>query len=323
MFQCGMLGLKAHVVDCLPQPGGQCMALYPEKPVYDIPAFPSISGGRLVELLLQQAAPFRPVYHLSTQVTEVDREGKLFIVRTSGGEVVRAGAVLIAGGAGSFRPNRPPLIGIEEFEGKGIHYAVLDRTAFDGKDVVIVGGGDSAVDWAVELAGLARSVSVVHRRHKFTAAPATVEKLYDLVEHGRIRLMIPGQVARLHGRDGVLAEVSIANATSEITIAADAVLFFLGLASSLGPVGSWGLSLNGSRVVVEPTTMETSDPGVFAIGDIAVYPNKIKLILCGFSEAALAAHAIHRFLRPNTPLNHQHSTLVGIPTLAPMPQAQT
>jgi thioredoxin reductase (NADPH) len=318
VFECGMLKMRSVVVDALDALGGQCVALYPEKPIYDIPAHPAIDGATLIERLVVQAAPFRPEYRLGRRVETLAREadGRLRL-STSAGDTIIARAVIIAAGAGAFGPNRPPLDGLETYEGRSVFYAVQRREDLRGKRVVIAGGGDSAVDWAVSLADVAASVAVVHRRPKFRAAPETVSRLEALAEAGKVSLVVPYQLHALHGADGVLTGVEVATLKGETQVLpADVLLPFFGLAMELGPIADWGLGLERNHVTVDPATCATSVPGVFAIGDIATYPGKLKLILQGFSEAAMAAHAIHPLVHPDTALHFEYSTTKGVPSAA-------
>lgn len=309
-FQCGMLGLSTHVFDALPDIGGQCTALYPEKPVYDIPALPKISAGDLIANLEAQVKPFSPVYHLGSPVIEVAKSDRRFMVSNAAGVAIECGAVIIAGGAGAFGPNRPPLAGIESYEGKSLFYMVRRREDFAGKRVVIAGGGDSAVDWALSLSEIAR-VSVVHRRDQFRAAPESVARLKA---DRNIALEIPYQLKGLQGHNGVLTGVEIATLEGETKIlGADVLLAFYGLAAKLGPIADWGLTLSGTSIVIDPATAETSLTGVYAVGDIATYDQKLKLISVGFAEAAKAAHAAYRFIYPDRALHMEYSTSKGVP----------
>ncbi len=318
VFQCGMLGLKCHVVDALDMPGGQLSALYPEKPIFDIPGYPKIDAKDLVARLEQQAAPFDPVYHLGRPVTGlVERDGG-WRVTTAAGTEIQAASVIIAAGVGAFGPNRPPLDGIREFEDKGpglgVHYMVTRVEDFRGKRVVIAGGGDSAVDWALNLADVAESVAVVHRRPKFRAQPDNVRKLQDLAAAGTVDLVIPFQLGGLEGEGGALAAVIARDLDgNEKRLEADALLPFFGLLQQLGPIADWGLNLDKNLVQVDPATMSAGRPGLFAVGDIAVYPGKLKLILTGFAEAAAAAHAAHAVARPDEILHFEYSTTKGVP----------
>jgi thioredoxin reductase (NADPH) len=316
VFQCGMLGMRCHVIDALDMTGGQCAALYPEKPIYDIPAWPKITGQALIDRLAEQAAPFRPVYHLGQQVTALGGEAGALRMTTSTGAVIAAKAVMIAGGAGSFGPNRPPLKGIEGYEGTSVFYYVRKRDDFAGKKIVIAGGGDSAVDWALSLVDVAASVAFVHRRDEFRAAPDSVNKLRALAAAGKIDMVIPYQLAGLDGDGKKLRKVivkTMAGETRELN--ADALLPFYGLATTLGPIASWGLDLHKHQIAVDPATLQTNKNGVFCIGDMAHYPGKLKLILQGFSEAAMAAHAAFAVVNPGKLLDTAHSTDKGVPPL--------
>ena len=314
VFECGMLGIKCHVVDALDAIGGQCSALYPEKPIYDIPGYPRIDAAALIERLEAQAAPFRPAYHLGQRVERVTARDGRWLVESSAGTRIDAAAVIVAAGAGAFGPNRPPLAGIERYEGTCVHYLVRRAEAFRGRRVVIAGGGDSAVDWALMLAGIARRVSVVHRRPKFRAAPESVRKLQELADGGAIDLVVPYQLARLEGDGTRLDAVVVATVDGEEKrLPADALLPFFGLAADLGPIARWGLDVTRNHVTVDPATCATSAPGIFAIGDIAAYPGKLKLILTGFAEAAHAAHAIHPLVFPGQALHFEDSTTKGVP----------
>jgi thioredoxin reductase (NADPH) len=316
VFEFGMLGMASHVVDTLEVSGGQCTALYPEKPIYDIPGFPRIAAAELVGQLRAQAAPFDPVYHLGQQVVALQPadDGKRWRLETSTGTVIDTRVVVIAAGAGAFGPNRPPLRGIEAFEGKSVHYMVLRPQDFAGKRVVVAGGGDSAVDWALALSDVAAHVSVVHRRAKFRAAPESVSRVQALAREGRIDLVIPYQLAGLEGADGQIEAVIVADldgATKRIE--ADALLPFYGLSMSLGPIAEWGLNLDRHHITVDPRTCGTSIDGVFAVGDVATYPGKLKLILTGFAEAAMAAHAAYGLVFEGQELHFEYSTTRGIP----------
>ena len=318
VFECGMLRIRCHVVDALEAIGGQCTALYPEKPIYDVPGFAAIAAGDLIERLAQQAAPFHPVYHTGQRVealTPMDDER--WLARTCAGTRIDARAVLIAAGGGAFGPNRPPLPGIEEFEGKSVFYAVARRADLAGKRVVIAGGGDSAVDWALSLADVAARVMVVHRRSKFRAAPESVDKLHRLASAGALDLVVPFQPAGLEGAGGRLAAVIVRSLDGEQRrLEADVLLPFFGLGATLGPISDWGLALERNHITVDPATCATSVAGIFAIGDIVTYPGKLKLILSGFAEAAVAAHAIYPLVHPDRELHFEYSTTTGVRGLA-------
>ena len=313
VFECGMLGLRCHVLDALDRAGGQCAALYPEKPIYDIPGYPEIGAAELIDRLEEQAAPFAPAFHLGHAV---ERLAPLptggFRIETAA-TAVEAGAVIVAAGVGAFGPNRPPLAGIEAFEGKSVFYLVTKREDFRGKRVVIAGGGDSAVDWALSLAEVAQ-IMLVHRRPKFRAAPGSAARLAQLADAGRIEMVIPYQLHGLEGAGGALSAVVVADLDGRTRrLEADILLPFFGLSQNLGPIAHWGLALERHLVAVEPATCMSSARGIFAIGDVATYPGKLKLILSGFAEAALAAHAIHPLLHPGEALHFEYSTTKGVP----------
>jgi thioredoxin reductase (NADPH) len=315
VFEAGMLGMTCVVFDALAMAGGQCAALYPEKPIYDIPAIPRLAAQELVDRLVEQAAPFRPRYMFDQQVTALAGDAASgWTVKSSAGEEVTCRAVAIAAGNGAFGPNRLPLPGIERFEGKSVFYLVRRREDFRGRRVVIAGGGDSAVDWAVSLSDIAARVLVVHRRDKFRAAPESERRLRELAAAGKVELAIPYQLAGIEGEDGQIAAVTVATLDGQSRrFEADALLAFFGLASELGPIARWGLRLERQQIRVDAATLETSVPGIYAIGDVAAYPGKLKLILSGFSEAAMAAHAIYKRVHPGRPLHFEYSTTKGVP----------
>lgn len=318
VFQCGMLGLACHVVDALPAVGGQCAALYPEKPIYDIPGHEEVAAGALIESLARQAAPFRPVYHLGQVVRGLSgRAGSGFELATSAGTRIYAQAVIVASGGGSFQPNRPPLPGIEGYEGTSVHYAVTRRETFRGKRVVIAGGGDAAVDWALALSASGASVALVHRRSRFRAAPAILESLETAAAAGHVDMVVPFQLAALEGDGRRLEAVFVRSMAGETRrLAADFLLPFFGLATDSSTLAGLGLVTDKGTIPVDPASMATKRPGVFAIGDAVSYPGKLKLILCGFAEAAMAAQAVYALARPDQPRHFEHSTNRGVPRVA-------
>jgi len=309
VFELGLLGLKAHVVDSLAQAGGQCTELYPDKPIYDIPAVPVCTGRELTDRLLEQIAPFHAGLHFGQEVSRLERQANgRFLVGTSTGSLFDAGVVIIAAGVGAFQARKRDAKGAAELEGRFVHYRVSDPKSFADKDLVICGGGDSALDWALALADKARSIVLVHRRPEFRAAPASVAKLHALQAEGRADLLI-GNVQELDTNGGVLAGVRVLCGDGLTRrIAADQVLVFFGLHPKLGPVAEWGLALERKALKVDTARFETSVPGVFAVGDINTYPGKKKLILSGFHEAALAAFAAKEFLSPGQKVHLQYTT---------------
>ncbi|HXF90472.1 MAG TPA: NAD(P)/FAD-dependent oxidoreductase [Candidatus Nitrosotenuis sp.] len=318
IFECGMLRLQCHVIDALDMVGGQCSALYPEKPIYDIPAHPQIAAGDLIENLKIQAAPFNPTYHLSQQVTTIeplDEAGKSWRIVTSKNTEILCKSIIIAAGVGAFGPNRPPLEGLEIYEQTGcVQYYVRSREEFRNKNVVIAGGGDSAVDWAISLEELAKSVTVIHRRPKFRAAPESEARLHHLVSESRINLVVPYQLEGLAGHNGQLQTVIVKSLDGSVQqIKADILLPFYGLSMNLGPIAEWGLGLENKCIAVHQATSATNRPGIYAVGDVATYPHKLKLILTGFAEAAHSAHAIHQFIYPDEVVHFEYSTTKGLP----------
>jgi thioredoxin reductase (NADPH) len=309
VFELGLLDIKCHLVDILDKIGGQCAELYPEKPIYDIPAIPKISAQGLVDQLMEQIKPFGPTFHLSEMVESIERIGDpAFRVKTDGGKTFECKIVVIAAGGGSFQPKRPPMPGIEAYEGTSVHYAVRKMDAFKGKKILIVGGGDSALDWTLNLAPIASHLTLLHRRSEFRAAPDSVNKMMALVGEGKIDFVL-GQVTGLEGAGGQLTAANIKGSdNSTFHIGCDALLPFFGLTMKLGPVANWGLRLDEDLIPVDTATFETSEPGIFAIGDINTYPGKLKLILSGFHEVALMSQKAHRYVYPDKKLTFQYTT---------------
>ena len=285
IFELGLLDIKCHVVDILDRPGGQCAELYPEKPIYDIPALPLVTGSELTQRLLEQAKPFNPQYHFNQMVTELVKNGEnSFTVKTDGALEFHAKIVVIAAGGGSFQPKKPPIPGIEAYEKTSVFYSVKQMEALRGKDVLIVGGGDSALDWTINLQPLAKSMTLIHRRDEFRAAPDSVKKMRELVAADKMRLLI-GQVTGLKGDNGFLSGAVVKTQDGTITeVPTNAMLPFFGLTMKLGPVADWGLRLHENLIPVDTEKFETSVSGIFAIGDINTYPGKLKLILSGFMK---------------------------------------
>lgn len=312
VFEAGLLKMRCHLVDALPQPGGQLTEIYPKKPIYDIPGFPIVQAQELVEGLLKQIEPFKPTFTLGERVEGVEREETGFKVTTSRGTMIRSKVVVIAAGLGSFEPRKPEIAHIDRFEGKGVEYMVRDPEAFRGKKLVIAGGGDSALDWTIHLADIAERVTLVHRNETFRGAPDSAGKVYELAASGRIDLLLNCNLHELHG-NGVLDAVTVADKQKQcITIPADHLVPLFGLSPKLGPIANWGLNLDRNQIVVNTVDFSTSEPGIFAIGDINTYPGKLKLILCGFHEAALMAQGAFPFVYPNEKISFKYTTVNGV-----------
>jgi len=313
VFELGLLEIKAHVIDSLPRIGGQCIELYPDKPIYDIPAVPVCTGRELTERLLKQIEPFGATFHLGQTVTRVERQDDArFLVETSRGNRFLARTIFIAAGVGAFDSRRLRLPDIDKFEGRQLFYRVKNPAQFAGKNLVIAGGGDSALDWALNFAqegpNQARSLVLVHRREGFRAAPASVAKMRELSDRRKMQLLI-GQIVGFEEFDGRLAALKVADADGATrVISLDALLVFYGLSPRLGPIANWGLELERKQIVASTETFETSIPGIFAVGDINTYAGKKKLILCGFHEAALAAFGAARYVFPDKAIRVQYTT---------------
>jgi thioredoxin reductase (NADPH) len=309
VFELGLLDIKTHLVDILDKVGGQCAELYPEKPIYDIPGIPLVTGHGLSEALMEQIKPFHPTFHLGEMVTTIENIGDpLFRVTTDAGKAFECKSVVIAAGGGSFQPKRPPIAGIEPYEDESVFYAVRKMENFRGKDLIVVGGGDSALDWTLNLQPIAKRLTLVHRRDDFRGAPDGVNKMRALVAAGSMDLRI-GQVSELEGSDGQLTAASIKDKDGAVTrVACDAMLPFFGLTMKLGPVANWGLEMDDELVKIDVSTFETNRPGIFAIGDINTYPGKLKLILSGFHEGALMAQRVHHYVHPEKRLVFQYTT---------------
>lgn len=309
VFELGLLDMKAHLVDILDRPGGQCAELYPEKPIYDIPALPVVSGQELTDRLMEQIEPFGATFHLSQMAESIEKiDNGNWQLTTDIGTVIEAPVIVIAAGGGSFVPKKPPLADLEAFEGTSIFYAVRKMDQFKGKDILIAGGGDSALDWLLNLEPIANSIQLVHRRDDFRAAPDSVNKMRELVDQGRVKLHI-AQLGELVGENGQLSAVRVkSKEQGEFDIPCDTLLPFYGLTMKLGPVANWGLGLDTNLITVDTEKFETSEPGIFAIGDINTYPGKLKLILSGFHEGALMAQAASRYVFPDKVVRFQYTT---------------
>ena len=308
VFELGLVDIKAHVIDILDKPGGQCAELYPEKPIYDIPAISVCTGQELTDRLLDQIKPFGATFHFGERVDSLARQpdGR-FLLNTDTGRCFLARVICIAAGGGSFTPKRPPLPGIEAYEGTSVFYSIRHMADFKDRDVLIVGGGDSALDWTLNLAPITKSLTLLHRRDEFRGAPHSVDQMRALVSDGKVTLKI-GQVTALAGENGQLSSATIQTGGGTETLAVDRLLPFFGLTMKLGPVANWGLNLDANLITVDTATFETSEPGIFAVGDINTYPGKLKLILSGFHEVALMSQAAHKIVYPGKKLLFQYTT---------------
>ncbi len=312
VFQAGMLGMSSVVIDSLEVIGGQCSALYPEKPIYDIPGYPSISAQLLINNLTKQAEPFNPEYLLNRQVNSLVQESNRFILNTSSGDVIESKIVLIAAGAGCFGPNRPPLENITAYEGKSVFYMVKKREAMAGKKIVVAGGGDSALDWAISLSDIA-DVTIVHRRKKFRAAPASIGKIQELEVAGKIKLVTDYQLDSLQGEGGNLSAVIVRDLDGKLReIEAEILLPFFGLSQDLGPILKFGLDTQNNYIKVSQPSYESSINGIYAVGDVAKYPGKLKLILTGFAEVSSALHHSYSRVFEGKALHFEYSTSKGV-----------
>jgi thioredoxin reductase (NADPH) len=312
VFELGLLDMKCHLIDILPRPGGQCAELYPEKPIYDIPGYPIINGQELVDKLMKQIHPFGATFHLGEMVESLETLGTadrpLFRVGTDAGKTIEAKVVMVAAGGGSFQPKKPPIPGLDAFENTSVFYSVRKMDHFRGRRVVIVGGGDSALDWALNLHQVASRITLVHRRDVFRAAPHSVNAMRALVDSGGMDFVL-GQVTAVKGEGGQLSALVMRKESGEIVdLPCDDMLPFFGLTMKLGPVAGWGLNLHENLIPTDTEKFETSTPGIFAVGDINTYRGKLKLILCGFHEAALAAQRAHHYVYPDKKLVFQYTT---------------
>jgi thioredoxin reductase (NADPH) len=313
VFEAGLLKMRCHLVDSLPQVGGQLSEIYPKKPIYDIPGYPSILAGELVDNLMAQIEPFNPTFTLGERVEELERrEDESFVVRTNMGSEIACKVVVIAAGLGCFEPRKPEIPNIEAFENKGVSYMILDPEKYRGKKVVLAGGGDSALDWTIFLADIASELTLVHRNETFRGAVDSAEKVAKLAEEGKIRLLLSSQLGCLAG-EGQLQTVEIINKQKESQLLeADYLIPLFGLSPKLGPIEGWGLNLDKSAIEVNVHDYSTNVTGIYAIGDINTYPGKLKLILCGFHEAALMAQTAFKRVYPDQKLSFKYTTVNGV-----------
>ncbi len=313
VFEAGLLKLRCHLIDALPQPGGQLSEIYPKKPIYDIPGYPSVLAGELVDNLMEQIEPFHPGFTLGERAETIEKtEEGHFRVTTNKGTVHEAPVIAIAGGLGSFEPRKPPISNIADFEDKGVEYIIKDPEFYRNKRVVVAGGGDSALDWTIFLADVASEVTLVHRRTQFRGALDSVEKVIELNEQGKIKLITEAQVTGLNG-NGSLDEVIIKHKTEgDIVKSTDHFVPLFGLSPKLGPIGDWGLAIQKNAIEVNTFDYSTNIPGIFAIGDINTYPGKLKLILCGFHEATLMCQSAFKIINPDKKLSFKYTTVTGV-----------
>jgi thioredoxin reductase (NADPH) len=313
VFEAGLLKMRCHLVDALPQIGGQLSEIYPHKPIYDIPGFPEIKAQELVDNLMEQIKPFNPGFTLGERVEQLqkDEEGN-FIVSTSDQTQIHCKAVVIAGGLGCFEPRKPEVENLEHFEGKGVSYMVKDPEVYRDKKIVLAGGGDSALDWTIFLANVAKEVTLVHRGDTFRGAPDSAEKVFQLAEMGKINLILSSHITKING-NGILKEVNLINkAKEESTLETDYLIPLFGLSPKLGPIADWGLTIDKSAIVVNTEDYSTNVPGIYAIGDINTYPGKLKLILSGFHEAALMCQSAFKHVYPEQKLSFKYTTVYGV-----------
>lgn len=315
VFEAGLLGLRCHIVDALPQPGGQLAEIYPKKPIYDIPGFPSIMAGELVDNLMEQIAPFKPGFTLGERAEHLEHheEDDSYTVTTNRGTQIKAPVIAIAAGLGSFEPRKPPIANIEHFEDHGVEYMIKEPDMYKDERVVIAGGGDSALDWAIYLSDLTKELYLVHRRKGFRGAPDSVEKVKELDRQGRIKLLTEAQVTGINGNGRVNEVVVTHKEKGEFPVATDHFIPLFGLTPKLGPLQSWGLEIEKNSIVVDTFDYRTNRPGIHAIGDINTYPGKLKLILCGFHEATLMCQSAFQRIHPEKKLSLKYTTVNGVP----------
>lgn len=315
VFEAGLLKMRCHLIDALPQVGGQLSEIYPQKPIYDIPGYPAINAQTLVDNLMDQIAPFNPTFSLGERVEGLEKQADgSYVITTSDGTTVHCQVVVIAGGLGCFEPRKPEIENLERFEGKGVAYMVKNPEQLRDRRVVLAGGGDSALDWTIFLANIAKEVTLVHRSDTFRGAPNSAEKVFELAHEGKINLVLQSNITRING-NGHLNEVSITGKDKSVTtLPADNLIPLFGLTPKLGPIADWGLNIDKSAIAVDTTDYSTNVERIYAIGDINTYPGKLKLILCGFHEAALMCQSAFKYVYPNQKLSFKYTTVNGVPT---------
>jgi thioredoxin reductase (NADPH) len=313
VFEAGLLKMRCHLIDALPQIGGQLSEIYPQKPIYDIPGYPEIKAQELIDRLMEQIAPFEPGFTLGERVEELEKQTDgSYIVRTNEGTAVHCQVVAIAGGLGCFEPRKPEIAGLEDFEGKGVAYMVKQPELFRDKNIVLAGGGDSALDWTIYLADVAKKVTLVHRGDTFRGAPDSAEKVFELAKEGKINLVLQSNVLSISGNDHIESITLVGKDKEEKTLETDYLIPLFGLSPKLGPLANWGLNIDKSAIEVNTFDYSTNVERIFAIGDINTYPGKLKLILCGFHEAALMVQSAFKFVYPDQKLSFKYTTVYGV-----------
>lgn len=313
VFEAGLLKLRCHLVDALPQPGGQCSEIYPKKPIYDIPGFPSILAGKLVDNLLEQIAPFKPEFTLGERAESIEKlADDSFVLTTSGGTQIHAPVIAIAGGLGCFEPRKPPIENLLHYENNGVEYIIKDPSFYANKRVLVAGGGDSALDWSIYLTDIAKEVTLVHRRNRFRAAPDSVEKAYGLAEQGRLNIVTDAQVVGLKGVDELEQVVVQPKKGASYAHDLDHFIPLFGLSPKLGPIANWGLNVSKNAIEVDTFDYSTNVDGIYAIGDINTYEGKLKLILCGFHEATLMVQSAYKRIHPDKKITFKYTTVNGV-----------
>ncbi len=314
VFEAGLLKLKCHLVDVLPQPGGQLSEIYPKKPIYDIPGFPSILAGELVDNLMTQIAPFKPGFTLGEKAESIKKTGdKEYTLTTNRGTIIKAPVIAIAGGLGCFEPRKPPIEGIANYEDNGVDYMVKDPEKYRGKDILIAGGGDSALDWTIELAGIAKSTTLIHRRSSFRGALDSVDKVMALANAGKVNLITESQAIGVKGATALEQVIIKSKESGEKKLDVNYFIPLFGLTPKLGPIADWGLNINRSAIEVDTLDYGTGVEGIYAIGDINTYEGKLKLILCGFHEATLMVQSAFKHIYPDQKLSFKYTTVTGVP----------
>lgn len=313
VFEAGLLKLKCHLVDALPIPGGQLAEIYPKKPIYDIPGYPSVLAGELVDNLMEQIAPFKPGFTLGERAESLERVGeKMYELTTNRGTKIQAPVIAIAAGLGSFEPRKPPIPNIDQYEDKGVHYMVRDPETFRDKRILIAGGGDSALDWTIELQKIAKEVTLIHRRTSFRGALDSVDKVMELAAAGKVNLITEAQAIGVQGDGHLDAVVIKTKADGEKVVPTDAFIPLFGLSPKLGPIGDWGLNIHKNAIEVDTTDYSTGIEGIYAIGDINTYEGKLKLILCGFHEGTLMVQSAFKYIYPDAKLSFKYTTVAGV-----------